>query len=81
MERIKTILLKTLFFTISGAICAILIGTVSYLLFDNTNSGFGTYMISYFKFFIQFFIMSLLIGITAFTFWYLTNKLYQKLFN
>lgn len=81
MKKIKKILLKSLFFTISGIISAILIGVVSYLLFDKTNSGFAVYMVSYLKFFIQFFIMSLIIGATAFTFWYFANKVYDKLFN
>lgn len=80
MEKIKQLTLKSIFFIIAIFIFGGIIGSVCFLI-SNPKEAFIPYMISYGKFFMNFLILSSVMGVISFGFIYLITNLYKKLFS
>lgn len=76
----KTITLKGLFFLVSLFAVISLIAMITYFILSNHKQGFGEYMISYYKFFIEFVALATAIGLCVGGSMYGIKKLYEKIF-
>jgi len=76
----KVILLKGLFILTSLFIVVSLIAMVTYVILGSHKQGFGEYMVSYYKFFMEFMALATLIGLCVGGSMYGLKKLYEKLF-
>lgn len=76
----KTIVLKGLFFLVSLFVIISIIAIVTYFILGNHKQGFGEYMISYYKFFIEFIVLAVVIGLCVGGSMYGIKKLYDKIF-
>ena len=76
----KTIILKGLFFLVSLFAVISTIAVVTYFILGSKLE-FGEYMILYYKFFLEFIALALMIGLMVGLSIYGIKKIYDKLFN
>lgn len=76
----KTIVLKGLFILVSLFAVISLIAMITYFILGNHKQGFGEYMISYYKFFTEFMILAIVIGLCVGGSIHGIKKLYDKIF-
>jgi hypothetical protein len=76
----KTITLKGLFFLVSLFAVISLIAMITYIVLGPHKQGFVEYMVSYYKFFIEFMVLATAIGLCVGGSMYGIKKLYEKLF-
>jgi hypothetical protein len=78
--NLKKITLKGLFFIVSLLIVVSLIASVTYLVIGSHKQSFVEYMISYYKFFLEFLTLASIIGLVVGLSMYGLKKLYDKIF-